>query len=172
MRDWPQVKMSRIIWHWTAGTYTPSDLDLSHYHFVIDGNGQYHDGVNIEYNAAPIDLMRYAAHTKQCNSESIGISVAAMAGAKTVTDWGTYPVKRAQIDTLISLSVALGHFYNIPVTDKTMLSHAEVENNLGIKQRGKWDIAVFPFMPSFNTAKLCGDYLRSKVQEGLNVHNG
>ncbi|MER8369697.1 hypothetical protein NKH70_28955 [Mesorhizobium sp. M0991] len=30
-------------------------------------------------------------------------------------------------------------YYRIKVTSKTVLSHAEVESNLGIEQRGKWD---------------------------------
>ncbi len=28
--------MKRLIWHWSAGTHTPSALDRQHYHFVID----------------------------------------------------------------------------------------------------------------------------------------
>jgi hypothetical protein len=53
--------------------------------------------------------------------------------------------------------------YDIPVTPKTVLSHAEVQNNLGIKQRGKWDISRLAVDPSMNGAKACGDLLRASV---------
>lgn len=171
MRDWPKIKMSRIIWHWTAGNYSPSDLALEHYHFVIDGNGRYFDAVPIELNTTPLKS-GYAAHTRNCNSDSIGISCCAMGNAIEHGDFGKWPLKANQIDTLITLSVALCHFYDIKVSPKTTLSHAEVQNNLGIAQRGKWDIGVFPFLPKLNTPQQCGDYIRAKVQEGLNVHIG
>lgn len=170
MRDWPKVKMDGLRWHWTAGTYTPSATDKSHYHFVIDGNGAYFDAVPIEYNVPPLITGKYAAHTRNNNSRTIGISCCAMGGASENGNYGEWPLKENQIDTLITLSVALCHFYDIAVTPKTCMSHAEVQNNLGIAQRGKWDIAVFPFLPKLNTAKKCGDYIRAKVQEGLNVH--
>jgi len=162
--------MQRIIWHWTAGTYSVSALDRQHYHFVIDGEGHYYDAVPIENNVPPLVSGKYAAHTLGSNSGSIGISCAAMAGARETGNYGSFPLLQRQIDTLITLSVALCHYYEIPVSPKTTLSHAEVQTNLGIQQRGKWDIAVFPFDLCFNTAKKCGDYIRAKVQEGLNVH--
>ena len=171
MRKWPEVKMRGIIWHWTAGTYTPSALDLSHYHFVIDGQGHYHDGVAIELNANPI-RPGYAAHTLHCNTGFIGVSCASMAGAVENSTNGNFPLRERQVDTLITLSAALCQFYDISPSEKTTLSHAEVQNNLGIRQRGKWDIAVFPFNPSFNTAKKCGDYIRAEVKRAIAVHSG
>ena len=39
--DWfSNVAMERIIVHWTAGTYDISDNDTSHYHFLIDKDGE------------------------------------------------------------------------------------------------------------------------------------
>lgn len=172
MRDWPKVKMDKLIWHWTAGTYSTSALALQHYHFIIDGDGRYHDAVAIENNVPPLVAGKYAAHTRNCNSRAIGISCCAMGDALEKGPFGKWPLLEKQIDTLITLSVALCYFYDIPVSPTTTLSHAEVQNNLGIAQRGKWDIAVFPFNPSLNTAKKCGDFIRAKVQEGLNVHIG
>ena len=34
----PDAVMKRIIWHWTAGSYTCSELDKEHYHFIIEGD--------------------------------------------------------------------------------------------------------------------------------------
>jgi N-acetyl-anhydromuramyl-L-alanine amidase AmpD len=172
MRDWPKVKMDGIRWHWSGGAYTPSHLDLSHYHFAIDGNGIYYDGVPIEYNAPPLVSGKYAAHTRGNNSRMIGISCCSMGGALERGPYGKWPLLERQIETLITLSVALCHFYEIPVSDKRTMSHAEVQPNLGIKQNGKWDIAVFPFAPEYNTAKKCGDYIRKRVAAGLAVQQG
>lgn len=172
MKEWPRVKMEGIRWHWTAGSYTPSKLDLSHYHFVIDGNGVYHDGVPIENNVPPLVSGKYAAHTRGNNSRQIGISCAAMGGALERGPYGKWPLLEKQVDTLITLSVALCHFYDIQPLEKDCMSHAEVQPVLGIAQRGKWDIAVFPFAPKYNTAKKCGDFIRSKIAEGLAVHTG
>jgi len=60
--------------------------------------------------------------------------------------------------------------YNIPVSPTTTLSHAEVEKNLGKKQRGKWDFVVLPFHPKLRkikSAKACGDYAREMVSKYL-----
>src|SRR5690606_21599103 len=65
---------------------------------------------------------------------------------------------------------------NIAVTPKTVLTHAEVQANLGIKQRNKWDIAVLPFDRKVVGAKAIGDKLRSEVKEAIaaapHLHEG
>jgi hypothetical protein len=53
--------------------------------------------------------------------------------------------------------------YKIPVTPRTVLSHAEVQPTLGIKQNGKWDFTELSFRPSLKGHKACGDYMRSRV---------
>jgi N-acetyl-anhydromuramyl-L-alanine amidase AmpD len=58
---------------------------------------------------------------------------------------GPYPLTRAQWDKTVAVVAELCERYKIPVTPKTVLSHAEVQTNLGIRQRNKWDIAVLPF---------------------------
>lgn len=59
--------------------------------------------------------------------------------------------------------VGLCRRYDIPVTPRTVLSHAEVQAKLGIKQRGKWDISRLAFDPSVKGAKSCNDVLRASV---------
>ena len=58
-------------------------------------------------------------------------------------------------------------FYNIPVTRQTILSHAEVQPTLGIKQRGKWDIAWLPGRATATDPIGCGDHLRKLVAEHM-----
>jgi hypothetical protein len=61
------------------------------------------------------------------------------------------------------LIAQLAHFYKIPVTNKTIPSHAEVQPNLGIQQAGKWDFTRLAFDPSVVGAKACGDKMRAEV---------
>ena len=44
-QEWlSNVDMKRIICHWTAGAYRPSENDGLHYHILIDGDGVLHHG--------------------------------------------------------------------------------------------------------------------------------
>ena len=73
--------MKRIIWHWTAGTNKATAEDKEHYHFIIEGMARSSpETSHLEANLAP-KKANYAAHTLNCNTGSIGISLAAMAGA-------------------------------------------------------------------------------------------
>jgi hypothetical protein len=38
---------------------------------------------------------------------------------------------------------------------------------LGIRQKGKWDIAILPWDLSFDTPRECGDLFRQQVQVHL-----
>lgn len=159
--------MERIIVHWTAGTHTPSNLDKQHYHFIIDGAGKVHPGrFPVEANERP-QKGKYAAHTLNCNTGSIGIAVAAMAGAtERPFDAGRYPITQAQVDALAALCRTLAGQYRIPVTPQTILTHAEVQPTLGIKQRGKWDIAWLPGMAAPGNPVAVGNKLRAMIAMG------
>lgn len=156
--------MRRIIWHWTAGTHTVSGLDRAHYHFIIDGAGKVHAGsLKPEDNLSTSDG-RYAAHTRGCNTGSIGIAVAAMAGAvERPFNPGRFPITPAQIGALVALTRDLAGKYRIPVTRETILSHAEVQPTLKIAQRGKWDISWLPGMTAPGDPVKVGDELRARV---------
>lgn len=156
--------MQRIILHWSAGSHTASGLDRSHYHRIIEGNGRVVDGVYpIEANARPV-AGKYAAHTLNCNTGSIGVALAAMSGAQERPFVpGRYPVTPTQVDALAGLCAALAWQYGIPVTRQTILSHAEVQPTLGIAQRGKWDIAWLPDMDMPGDPVAVGDRLRAMV---------
>lgn len=161
----PAASMKRIIMHWTAGSYVASELDLEHYHFIIDGNGVVHRGEHSVKDNEVIHGNDYAAHTLGTNTGSIGVSVCAMAGAiETPFEAGKYPIKPAQFDVLLQVVVQLAKRYSIPVTRQTILSHAEVQQTLGIKQRGKWDIARLPFDSRFVGGLAVGDHIRSILQ--------
>ncbi len=167
--DWmPDAKMQRVIVHWTAGTHSASETDRGHYHVLIEGSGKPIRGKpSIKLNEAPAKT-GYAAHTLNCNSGSIGVSMCCMGGAiESPFSAGKYPMTREQWEAMTSAVADLCRRYSIPVTDKTVLSHAEVQNNLGIQQRGKWDFTRLAFAPSVVGAKACGDMMRAEVRAKL-----
>ncbi len=166
--DWtPKAAMSRVILHWTAGSHKASDFDREHYHILIESDGKVVKGIpSIALNSEPKVQKNYAAHTLNCNTGSIGVSLCCMGGndvREKPFNAGKFPLTKAQWDMASSVVAELCKRYGIIVSPRTVLSHAEVQTNLGITQRGKWDIAILPFDPSFNTAKKVGDRFRSEV---------
>lgn len=167
--DWmPWAQMRRIIVHWTAGNNKASSVDLKHYHLLLEGDGRLVRGnPPITLNQAPVKA-GYAAHTLNCNSGSIGVSLCGMAGAvERPFSAGKTPITLQQWAALPAVLAALCRRYSIPVTPSTVLTHAEVQGTLGIAQRGKWDIAILPFDPSKNTAAKVGDAMRAAVKARL-----
>ena len=162
----PKASMQRIIVHWTAGSHVATGFDKSHYHILIEGSGNVVRGTpTIDLNQSPA-RKGYAARTLNCNSGSIGVSLCCMAGAReSPFAAGTAAMTRAQWDKLPEVLAVLCERYSIDVGPKTVLSHAEVESNLGIKQKGKWDIARLAFDPSIIGAKACGDIFRRRTLE-------
>jgi N-acetyl-anhydromuramyl-L-alanine amidase AmpD len=156
--------MKRIIVHWTAGGHRANSTDRQHYHYIVEGDGNVVVGKHpVLANASPLKRS-YAMHTKGCNTDSIGVSMACMGGAKErPLTYGRYPMKRAQWDAFCKLVAQLAARYRIPITPKTILSHAEVQGTLGIKQNNKWDFTVLPPFPELKGARMCGDKLRNDV---------
>ena len=156
--------MKRIHIHWTGGGHTPNGIDLAAYHFVIDGAGKVHPGKwPVSANENPVKG-KYAAHTLGANTGAIGIAVAAMAGAvERPFNPGRAPITPAQVKALVTLIRSLAVQYKIPVTRRTVLTHAEVQPTLGIKQRNKWDITWLPGMSAPGDPLKVGDELRAMV---------
>lgn len=161
----PSARLSRVIVHWTAGSHRASGLDRAHYHIVIEGDGTLSRGTpSIALNDAGGAKPGYAAHTLNCNTGSIGVALCCMAGAvESPFKPGNAPMTPIQWQALPRVVADLCRRYDIPVTPKTVLSHAEVQPNLCIKQKGKWDISRVPPVPSLVGAKACGDALRAAV---------
>lgn len=168
--DWmPAALMNRVIVHWSAGTHRASGLDRSHYHILIEGDGKLVRGTpSIDLNDARGVKPGYAAHTLNCNTGSIGVSLCCMAGAvENPFKAGSAPMTREQWAALPGVLADLCRRYSIPVTPKTILSHAEVQGTLGIKQKGKWDISRLAFDHDVAGAKACGDQFRSSTSSLL-----
>lgn len=155
--------MSRVVCHWTAGGYIPSENDLAHYHILIDGDGKLHAGEHIiADNESTLDG-DYAAHTRGTNTGAIGVSMCCMANAKERPfAAGPAPMREGQWNAMVAVVAQLCGFYNIAVTPQTVLGHGEVQKNLGRPQSGKWDPMKLPFAPDLTPAQV-GQKLRSEV---------
>ena len=167
--EWmPPAVMQRIIMHWSAGAYEASEEDRKHYHVIVEGSGRVVRGKpSIALNEEPT-FPGYAAHTLNKNSGSIGVSMACMAGAKEQPfDAGKRPMRLEQFEVFIQAVAELAIGYKIPVTSKTILSHAEVQETLGVKQRGKWDFTRLSPFPDKIGARACGDFIRRKVIDAI-----
>ena len=163
----PECGMKRIICHWTAGGHKASAFDKQHYHILIESDGRLVRGPrSIADNVSTADGV-YAAHTRRCNTRSIGISVCCMAGARQRPfKRGRFPMTKKQWETMTEVAAELCDRYGIEVTPKTVLGHGEVEKNLNIRQNGKWDPMVLPWDPGLSPAKV-GRELRRLVKRNL-----
>lgn len=168
--DWmPVAKMQRIILHWTAGTHAANSTDKKAYHFLIEGDGTLVRGVApVDLNEAPLKA-GYAAHTLNCNSGSIGISLCCMGNAvESPFNAGKWPMTKTQFTRLIEVIKTLSEKYKIPITPQTVLSHAEVQKTLGITQRNKWDYTRLAFDPSYVGAQVIGNHIR-ELAKGTSI---
>lgn len=160
--------LHRIHWHWTAGAYGPIRMELRAYNAVIDSDGNIYDGLFRPEAQARYQIGKAASHTLNANTGAIGIAVDAMAGAKqNPFEWGTAPITHSQIEALVDQSAAWGAAYDIPVSKYSMLTHAEVQPTLGIRQRWKWDITVLPGMSAPGDPVQVGNRLRDMVTERM-----
>jgi hypothetical protein len=160
----PSCSMKRVICHWTAGGHKASSLDKEHYHVLVEADGKLVRGRrSIADNVSTTDGV-YAAHTKGCNTGSIGIAVCAMSAAvERPFHPGPQPMLEAQWRRLAEVAAELCRAYSIPVTPKTVLGHGEVQVQLGVTQAGKWDPMVLPWDPAMSASQV-GTFFRTLVQ--------
>lgn len=158
--------MKRIIMHWTAGTHLVGAQDALHYHFIVDGGGAVVAGKYAPEDNLDVSNGEYAAHTRNCNTGSIGVAVAAMGRARERPfSAGPWPITEPQLEAFLRAVAGLADTYRIPTQRDTILTHAEVERTLGIDQAGKWDITWLPGMDAPGAALDVGDRLRARIQE-------
>lgn len=165
----PHAPVQRIILHWNAGSYTASYLDQEHYHFLIEHDERFPEIVrghhSIMANIPPLREGKYAAHTYRANSYAVGVAICGMKGAKDrPLRAGKYPITKEQWELTVQLIAEMVVHFGLKVDGKTILTHAEVTANLGIKQRGKWDIAFLPFWKRRLSAAEIGTKLRTDVK--------
>lgn len=164
--------ITRVHWHWTASTYDVTWDVRRHYNNVFDKDGnEYDGGAPAQQQAFYIPGKVGVSHTFNGNTGAIGLSVAAMGdasanwGASTV-DQGKYPLNWEMIDAMLKKTVEYCRAFDIKPSPWTTITHCEVQTNIGIKQKGKWDIRVLPDNPKQLMAeKTAGDLLRKRMME-------
>ena len=147
--------LTRLHLHWSAGVYTPNRLDLQHYHVLVDGEGNVH---------RPHPPETRLAHTLNANGGAIAVAVCAMAGAQERPFVrGSAPLNALQLAVMARVAAEFCRDYDIPVSRYSVLTHAEVQPTLGIRQRQKWDVCWLPGMPEPGDPITVGDRLRQMV---------
>lgn len=162
------TRPNKIIMHWSGGPNIVTDLDREHYHFITDGSGKTQAGLNKpEANNDTTDG-NYSAHTRGANTGAIGVSMAGMGNAvERPFHAGDYPLTEVQVKAFCAHVADLCDLYGIPVTRKTVLTHAEVQPTLGIRQNGKWDVNWLPGMKAPVDPVEAGDELRERIAFAL-----
>lgn len=167
------TKLSRIITHWAAASYMDTAASLDKYHFLVLHDGTIVAGTHVPEDNEYIGDGHYAAHTKNCNTGSIGVTMVAMGRAKQFPFFaGPWPITDVQLDSFYDLVASLCIKYGIPVTRETVLSHAEVQPTLKIKQDQKWDISWLPGMSASGDAVKVGDLMRAEISKRVEEKGG
>lgn len=162
MKNWT------IVGHWSGGGNNVSQTDRKHYQAIVSGSGSVEYGDNTPEDQISTSDGIYGAHTRAFNTKCIGVALAGMLGAKeSPLDYGSQPINEAQWHTFAKVIAAYCIQYGIPVTPSRVLTHAEVQPNLGIRQNGKWDVTVLPWDQSLVGFKAVGDHLRELVSQYL-----
>lgn len=145
-----------IVIHWTGGTYKPNATDLSHYHFLIDGNGKVIEGKYKPNDNLNCKDGKYAQHTGGGNTGRIGIALCGMYSSE-------YPIKRLQLEALCKKCAELSKVYGIPITSNTILTHSEFgHKNPHTTSFGKIDIDKLPCVALYDRVSV-GNWLRSRI---------
>ena len=169
------MTMTRIVLHHSGSAGKPTADDLEHYHRIVDAGGMVHSGRHpISANAPGRKLApgTYAAHTAGLNTGAIGLAMSAMHGARWDDPQGStkcFPTER-QVDAFIREAARLCRVYGIQPTRKTVLTHAEVQTTLGVRQAAKWDFDYDPCGKLDSRDPLViGDMLRGLIAAELTV---
>lgn len=155
--------MKRIIIHWSAGRYSPNSVDIAHYHFLIDGDGNVIKG---KYKVSDNENCKdgiYARHTGGGNTGSIGIALCAMLGFVSRNNIGNFPIKLNQLDSLFKKCAELCKEYDISI--ENVMTHYEFNLKNAIKT-GKIDIIYLPPFPEIKSCEI-GNYIRNKIKSYL-----
>lgn len=163
----------RIIMHWTGGKHIPNSVDLEHYHFLFDGDGDVVKGVHpVSSNMRRLKSGdNYAAHTRGFNSYSIGVSFCGMHGSRPGVSFGNWPLKENQVQEGLKFVSALCLAYGLnPMDSHHVFTHYEAEYLHGVDQvpvgPGTWkrDITELEFLPDLKKNDV-GSWIRSQVRK-------
>lgn len=156
--------VKRIVLHWSAGRYYPSEFEKKYYHYLIDAEGKIYQGFYKPEDNNNCNDGKYAAHTGGGNTGSIGVCFCGMYGFKSSTDFGDFPITKVQFEAGMKFTAELCEKYNLPINEKTVFTHYEFgKANPQTTSFGKIDISWIPSYP-WVTRNDVGSFIRSKVR--------
>jgi hypothetical protein len=82
---------------------------------------------------------------------------------------GSAPMTWAQVEALAERMAYYCGAFDIPVSRYSVLTHAEIQPTLGIRQRFKWDICWLPDMEKPGDPIVVGDRIREMVKEKMEM---
>ena len=148
--------LSKITIHWTAGMYKPNDCEKSHYHFLIDGDGNVVKGKYKPEDNINCQDGKYAPHTGGGNTGNIGVAICGMWNNDVV-------ITRKQVEACCKLVAELSDKYGIPISSKNIFTHAEFGNRYpNSTSRGKRDIDRLDCVCVYGVEPV-GRWLRNKI---------
>lgn len=156
--------MKRIILHWTAGRYYPTDYEKQFYHYLVDKEGKIYCGLySPEDNLNCLDK-KYAAHTGGGNTGSIGVGMCGMYGFKSADYVGNFPITPIQFESCMNFCASLCYKYSLGINPNTVMTHYEFgQSHPGTTSFGKIDIIYLPPY-SWVGKNDVGNFIRSKIR--------
>lgn len=156
--------IKRIILHWTAGRYYPTQFEKQYYHYLIDKDGRIYSGLYAPEDNLDCKDGNYAAHTGGGNTGSIGVAMCSMYGFRNSENVGQFPITAIQFEACMKLCSELCKKYSLDVNPQTVMTHYEFgQKNPKTSSFGKIDIIYIP--PYSWVAKNdVGSFIRSKIR--------
>lgn len=155
----------RIIVHWTAGNNARAcATDREAYHFMILKDGTVVRGTHTPEDNINTRDGRYAHHTGDGNTGSIGVALCGMGGYQSRRYVGQFPLTRTQCDSAFKLIADLCKKYNIDPNN--VMTHYEFGKSHRGRSSGKIDITYLPPYPNLQADEI-GSFIRKQVRQRM-----
>ena len=156
--------LKRIIIHWSAGRYYPTEFEKQYYHYLVDVEGNIISGRYRPEDNEDCSDGCYAAHTGGGNTGSVGVCLCGMGGFVSDSFVGYYPIVRKQFETCMKFVAELCKKYEISISAQTVLTHYEFgKAHPKTTSAGKVDIVYLPPYPWVKRNDI-GAFIRTKVR--------
>ena len=156
------TSLSKICLHWTGGNYTPCQIDINSYHYLVDDKGRIYLGKYKPEDNINCQDGIYARHCGGGNTGCIGISACGMKGFTEKKKESVCPLTQPQIESMCCLSAYLSNKYGILINEKLVFTHYEFDQRKP-KPEGKIDIIYIPYLPNLQIERI-GGYFRNKIE--------
>ncbi len=156
--------INKVVIHWTAGKYYPTQFEKNFYHYLVDKEGKIYNGLYSPEDNINCNDKKYAAHCGGGNTGAIGIAMCAMYKFQSAKIVGDFPITPIQFESCMNYCAYLCNKYKIPVTKNNVFTHFEFgQAHPKTTSFGKIDIIYLPTHPWVNKNDI-GNFIRSKIR--------